>query len=219
MESTATIQRPGIRARRSLSGTESEENKRTRPHALRQVLHGVEHGLAVVGLLFIAYHIAFNLSVVISGSMSPTLQGSGPHAGDWVLTEKLSYRFRRPRRWEVIAFHNDEGMQIIKRIVGLPGEEVGIRDGWVLINDSPLPRPPSLRSQEYYAYGHLRAGGTLRTGNGYFVLGDNSEHSLDSRDEGPVGRDDIIGRAWFILWPPTRFGFVDESDTPSAAGH
>jgi len=176
---------------------------------LGRVGRHVERLLAIIGALFIAYHLTLHVSVISSGSMSPTLQGDGPDNGDWVLMETVSYRLRRPRRWEVVAFRDYEGRGLMKRAVGLPGESVSMKDGVVMIDGEAVKRPAGIESLKYYAFGNLMRGRKIPCGKGYYVLGDDSRDSNDSRFEGPVQPDRILGRAWLIVWPPDRIGFVN----------
>ena len=140
--------------------------------------------------------------------MSPTLKGDSFHNGDWILTEKLNYWLRAPRRWEVVTFRNKEGSQIMKRVIGLPGETVAIRDRRLQVDGETLIRPPTVPIVKYYAYGNLFRGKPAACGDGYYVLGDDSKDSQDSRFEGPLDPDHITGRAWLIVWPPERMGWV-----------
>ena len=177
--------------------------------ASRWALRKAEHVFAAIGLAFVVYSVGFDISVVTSGSMAPTLQGSSFEDGDVVLTEKLSYWFRNPGRWEVVTLRNSEGIQVMKRVAGLPGENISLAHGQVCINGSAKPRPPSLGHLNYYAFGDLHRGKRASCGVGYFVLGDDSKDSQDSRFEGPIDGKQIRGRAWLILWPPSRVGFVN----------
>src|SRR5258706_10106255 len=106
--------------------------------------------LALVGLLMVIYHVGFELSQIVSPSMAPTLRGDASMTGDWVLTERVSYWFRGPRRWEVIALMNKEGVLIMKRVVGLPGERVSLVDGEVRINGQVVKRPASIAGIKYH---------------------------------------------------------------------
>jgi len=154
-----------------------------------------------------------------SESMVPTL-----HEHDRVLVEKLSYRFREPRRGEVIVFHRPGQREpaggwslgrsareflaglglsqpagevdFIKRIIGLPGDTVEVRHGTVLINGRPLREP--------YAQPETRdSPRVVVPPDRYFMMGDNRMNSLDSRfGLGFVPREDIIGHAFVVLWPP-----------------
>jgi signal peptidase I len=177
---------------------------------LRQWLRIIERGFAVCGVLLIIYLTGFHTTRMISPSMSPTLKGDGKAGSDWVLSERITHWFRAPRRWELIAFRNAEGVQVMKRVVGLPGEHVKLKkDGTFLIDNVAVARPASLASIEYLPWGTLTQRDGGEAGDGYFVLGDDSKDSQDSRWEKSVDADDINGRPWLIIWPLSRFGFVN----------
>lgn len=135
---------------------------------------------------------------------------------EFVLTDKLTYRFREPQRGEVVIFKAPpsepcaiDECEYIKRVIGLPGEIIEIREGKVFINGKRLEEnylSPKTITQEG---GFLREGKRYRIPEGSFALfGDNREHSRDSREFGFVGRERIIGRAIFVYWPPNRFGII-----------
>lgn len=168
----------------------------------------VEHALAVVGGGFILYHLFFDLSVMTSPSMAPTLQGSSLTNGDWILSERLTLLFRDLQRWEIVTFENEEGLRIMKRVVGLPHESVSLEQNRIHINGEPQPRPAHLRAVRYYPFGNLSTRRSVACGEGYYVLGDNSRDSQDSRFEGPVAPKQIRGRACCILWPPSRITWL-----------
>jgi signal peptidase I len=140
--------------------------------------------------------------------MAPTLQGIGAFGGDWVLTEKVTYWFRNPRRWEIVRFLQRDGYTVMKRVAGLPDETVGINDFHVQIDGRELPFPDQLSFIKYYDYGNIGRDRTVKCDGGYFVLGDDSVDSLDSRYEGVLPSNRVQGRVWMILWPPKRIGFV-----------
>ena len=176
----------------------------------RRAFRLVERTFAIVGLLCVIYLGCFNLSVISSGSMAPTLRGDSLYHGDTVLTERVSFWFRNPHRWEVVLFHDEFGVQVMKRVVGLPGETVALKDvNTMLINGRPVPFPQSLQGQKYYSFGFLANGAAAGCDDGYFVLGDDSRDSQDSRFTGPLKRDRIKGRAWLRVWPPSRMGFIN----------
>jgi signal peptidase I len=181
---------------------------RGRPSRGRRLLRGVEHFLAVIGICFVIYHLCFEVGVMTSGSMAPTLSGNSYEEGDRLLIEKLSGRFREPSRWEVYFFYNDDGIAVAKRIVGLPGERVSIRDNQICINGRPIQPPKELSRLKYYPYGNLGSGREVNCERGYFVLGDDSVDSYDSRFVGPVLRERFRGRVWCILLPAAHAGFV-----------
>ena len=177
--------------------------------ALRWLARTIRNALAVFGLLCVVYYLCFNLSVVVSGSMAPTLQGDGGNGSDWILCERVSYWFRDPRRWEVAEFVTSDHLVVAKRVVGLPGEEIAIRDNRAVVGDVPLPVPTSLQFLHYYPCGILGGGHASKCGGGYFLLGDDSRDSWDSRFDGPADRSVIRGRVWLVVWPLSRFGLVD----------
>lgn len=96
----------------------------------------------------------------------------------------------------------------MKRVVGLPGESISIQDNWVQINGRPLERPSGLDFLNYYATGNLHQGKQVECDGGYFVLGDDSLDSYDSRYTDLLNPDSIEGRAWMIIWPPSRIRFL-----------
>lgn len=168
-----------------------------------------ENCLALVGLLALFYFVCFDISVMTSPSMSPTLQGTSWRNGDWILTEKVTYRFRRPARWEIVRIRRDEGPMIMKRVVGLPGETIRIDEKRnVLIDGLPMEPPAGFVCPKYIPKGNVGEGKTAECGRGYFVLGDDTKDSEDSRFSGPVPPEKIVGRVWLILAPRSRIGFV-----------
>lgn len=174
----------------------------------RRLFRWAERCFAIIGLFMVIYLLMFDLSRMVSPSMSPTLKGTSAINGDLILTEKVSYWFRRPRRWEVITYTNNDGMQIMKRVVGLPGETVRVADGGkLLIDDEPHNMPTSVDAK-YLPYGNLTDGASVACGDGYYVLGDFTRDSDDSRFNGPVDPQQIKGRAWLIVGPSSRFGWV-----------
>jgi signal peptidase I len=151
-----------------------------------------------------------------SPSMEPTLHCAKPVSGclsrvaDRVIANRLVYRFHEPRRGDIVVFKASArvkavcsaGGTYIKRIVGLPSEKLTIRNGFVLINGASLVEP---YLQEGYR-GRESGDWARIADDSYFVLGDNRTMSCDSRSWGLVRRDDIIGRADVIYWPPNRAG-------------
>jgi signal peptidase I len=181
-----------------------------RPSRVRRVFRFARNCLAVIGALFVVYHSCFELSEMLSPSMSPTLRGAEKGTdNDWILTERISYWFRNPRRFEVVRFRNNDGIDVMKRVGGLPGEHVSSRDNWLLIGGQPIARPAELAFLKYYPYGRFFKGdGSTNGPDAYFVLGDDSMDSQDSRYDGAVERSRLRGRAWLRVWPPVRIGFI-----------
>jgi signal peptidase I len=165
---------------------------------------------AAVGILFTLYHLGFQYSCVTSNSMAPTLQGTSFENGDWVLTERLSYWMREPRRWEVLTIRRNDGLQVMKRVIALPGERLQVLRGGRIIIDGREVKPPSaIQDIQYLAAGNLFGGQSYDCCDGYYVLGDDTMDSDDSRFHGSISEAEIVGRAWLILAPGDRRGFVN----------
>lgn len=174
----------------------------------RRAARWIERVLATFGALVILCWLTLDVSVVASPSMEPTLQGTNVDNGDRVVTEKVSGWFRQPRRWEVITFVTSTGEQRMKRVAGLPGEHVQMIVRGQLLIDGKQVTPPPVVDSRYLRYGNLFDGKPVPCGDGYYVLGDYVKDSDDSRFNGPVRADRVMGRAWLIVWPWRRFGFV-----------
>jgi len=142
---------------------------------------------------------------VFGESMEPNLEN-----GDNLIVDKISYRFRDPKRYDIIVFpyNRQEKIYYIKRIIGLPGETIQIINGYVYINGELL-------EGETYGREVMNdpgiAGEAIVLGNDeYFVLGDNRNYSRDSRSTsvGVLHRDDLIGRAWVRIYPFNKIGAI-----------
>lgn len=151
--------------------------------------------IVVVVVLPIRFYIAQPF-IVNGASMDPTL-----HNGDYLIIDEISYQFQEPARGEVIVFRypGDPSKFYIKRILGLPGESIEIRNNKVVIisdqdNQKVINEP--------YIQGITAPDGLWRLlDNEYFVVGDNRMYSSDSRMWGPLKENFIIGRALLRLWP------------------
>jgi len=145
-----------------------------------------------------------------SRSMLPTM-----HVDDRLLIEKVSQRFRAPRRGEIVVFGapaaaKDIDNALIKRVIGLPGETVSIHDGRVWINDRPLKEPylkepPRYPEPDWAALGMPH--GVVPAGH-LFMMGDNRNNSQDSHVFGPVPVRNVIGHPVLRFWPPARIAWV-----------
>ncbi len=184
-------------------------NNRT-PRIIRKIYRFVRGVFALIGVLFVISYLCFDISEITSNSMAPTLQGSYKTQRDVILTEKVSYWFRQPRRWEIVRYptYDELGFVVMKRIAALKGEKISIKDHWVHINGQPIERPSHLKHLKYYAVGSLHRGKEVHCKDGYFVFGDANIDSYDSRFTGTIKESNIIGRAWLKIWPPSRIGFV-----------
>ena len=172
----------------------------------KNILGTIAYIAGVCIFVFLILHFVGQRTVVNGNSMDTTLAN-----GQNLVMDKLSYRFHDPKRYDIIIFPGpeEEGMHpyYIKRIIGMPGETIQIIDGEVYIDGQIL-------GEEYGAEVMQDAGiaevpVTLGEDE-YFVLGDNRNHSMDSRDSrvGILKREDLVGRAWVRIWPFSEFGVI-----------
>jgi signal peptidase I len=133
-------------------------------------------------------------------SMEPNL-----HSEQRLVVEKLSYRFHGPQRFDIVVLKMpSQGEELlIKRVIGLPGETVEIRDGQVYVDDNLLAEPFTDQSTRPGRNGQVTVPPLH-----IYVMGDNRDRSNDSRSFGPVPIDNVVGRAWLSYWPLEQIGFV-----------
>lgn len=157
-------------------------------------------------LLFLAID-AVSARIRVDGlSMVPTLKD-----GEFVLVNKLAYKFGQPGQGDVIVFHfpRDPEQDYIKRIIGLPGDLVRIEQGQVFVNGVALDEPYIADAPDYQSEWNVPEG-TL------FVLGDNRNNSSDSHSWGPVPIEQVVGKALFVYWPPDEWGVIQRPLVASA---
>ena len=151
-----------------------------------------------------------------TSSMEPTLHCAAPGVGcqagssDRVLANRFIYRFRDPSRGDIVVFETPErtirrcgaGGTFVKRLVGLPGERISMSQGVLYVDGEPVDEP--------YVKGNRSGSFPERTlgADEYFMMGDNRGQSCDSREWGPVTRDDLIGPVFAVYWPLTRLGLT-----------
>jgi signal peptidase I len=133
---------------------------------------------------------------------------------EYLIIDELSYRLREPMRGEIVVFRypRDPSQFFIKRVIGLPGETVEIEDGKITVYNGEHPNGIELDEEDYL---DGRTDGKEKVTlalNEYFVMGDNRDQSLDSRDFGPIYEDDIVGRVWVRGLPLSRVGTFDVPD-------
>lgn len=165
--------------------------------ALREVAETIIPAVAIALLINIFLAQA---TQVLGQSMEPNL-----HSSQRVVIEKVTYRFfHGPRRGDIVVIRlEDQEDLLIKRVMGLPGETIEVRDGEVYIEGEQFDEPWTVRPGR----GHHRPQ-TVPPLH-VFVMGDNRGASNDSRNFGPVPIEQVMGRAWLSYWPPEYVGFVE----------
>lgn len=170
------------------------------------VLDALQPVVMAFAVFMMVYLFLFQPHKVDGNSMYPNF-----HNQDYILTDKLSYRNHDPQRGDVIVFHAPPpaSSDYIKRVIGLPGETVEVKDGYVYINGEKLPEiylPLDFNTVEK---SFLRESVPYRIPTGYYmVFGDNRNFSSDSREFGPISKRSIVGKAWVRYWPPSRMGII-----------
>jgi signal peptidase I len=198
-------------------GEEEPEDRKSETVAFLKELPFLVIGALIVAVLVKSFLI--QVFWIPSGSMEDTLQ-----IGDRVIVNKLAYRIGDPSRGDVVVFEPETFQQesvlrkvsrnllesiglrtpqsdLIKRVIGLPGETIEIRSNSVYVDGNPIDEP-------YLPAGLVMADqGPWQVPEGhYFVMGDNRNSSNDSRVFGAIERGRIVGRAFAIVWPPSRWG-------------
>lgn len=190
---------------------------------MTKTLLEVAKALTLAAAFFLVVQALLQNYQVLGESMEPNL-----HSGQHVIVNKAAYMsvdmdrlskfipfyeveegsemslFGEPQRGDVVVIVSPQpsGKRLVKRVVGLPGDTLEIEDGALKINGRAVSEP--------YVFGVPRDRQTLRIPpDHYFVLGDNRPHSNDSNNFGPVHRNNIVGKAWLVYWPPEEFGTVD----------
>jgi signal peptidase I len=173
-------------------------------------------GLKTIGLSAILAvgirHFVAEARFIPSESMLPTLK-----VDDRLIIDKMSYNFNQPQRGDIVVFNPTDALKeqkfndaFIKRVIGLPGDRVKVKEGKVLVNDQPIPES-YIKEIPQYEFESVTV-----PANSYFVLGDNRNNSYDSHYWGFVPKDRIIGRAVVRFWPFDRLGSI-QPDPPYPA--
>ena len=154
-------------------------------------------------IIFFAARASIQTYEVLMTSMEPNF-----YEGDRVVVNKAVYWFGGPERGDVIIFEEPNGSEedFIKRVIGLPGDTVEVKNKAVYVNGAKLNEPYVMAPPDYTMMKKVVPE------EGYFVLGDNRNHSNDSHNGWLVERDKIRGKAWLITWPPDNWGVVPDND-------
>jgi signal peptidase I len=175
------------------------------------VLTEIAEVVVLALLLYVVINFAIQTVHVIGLSMYPTVDNE-----DYLVATKIDYRFHPPQRGDVIIMRDpfDSSRDFIKRVVGVPGDHLLIRDGHVYINGHLLDEPyvdnePWTTNANWPASPSTDPTGRLLGSDDFFVMGDNRNHSSDSRLFGFVHRSQIEARAWIRVLPVTKLGPID----------
>jgi signal peptidase I len=171
----------------------------------------IETVVIALSIFLIVYLLFMQPHQVNGQSMVPNFQ-----SGEYVLTDKVSYRLRDPERGEVVVFHAPEaancpegtGCDFIKRVLAVPGETIALENNHYIINGQVVAE--SYIPTDYETLpGKFIKDRTVTLGpDEYFVSGDNRPFSSDSRAWGPISKSDIVGRAFFRYWPFTAISVI-----------
>jgi len=172
------------------------------PSRLRLIVSWI---VDVIVVISIAWFVVFSMGtqITVTGqSMEPVLSQD-----EVVLMNRVSYHLKKPQRFDIVVFEKEEGKYNIKRIVGLPGETVQIRDGFLYINEERLEAEEYLQKADLAG---LAENPVVLEKNEYFLLGDNRDSSEDSRfvNVGNVKKEQIKGKVWLRIRPLRRFGRI-----------
>lgn len=176
--------------------------------------------VVVAASIFLVVYLFFMQPHQVNGqSMEPTLINK-----EYVLTDKVSYQTGSPRRGDVVVFHAPEsagcttgtGCDFIKRVIGLPGDTILLKDDVIFVNGEELPEPYLPEDFITPAGAFTRNQREVLLGeNEYFVVGDNREYSSDSRAWGPIPFQNIVGRAFMRYLPIEKAGIIPRVQYPS----
>ena len=161
--------------------------------------------LALAAILFLGIN-AVSARVRVDGfSMLPTLED-----GEFVLVSKLNYKFGDAERGDIIVFHYpmDPEQELIKRVIGLPGDTVSVQSGVVSVNGLALNEP-------YIAATPAYSGEWIVPEENLFVLGDNRNDSSDSHSWGYLPFEQVVGKAVVIYWPPSFWKVIEHTEIPA----
>lgn len=180
-----------------------------RRSGLSSLLIDVLEALILAVILYVGINAVSVRTRVDGLSMEPSL-----HDGAYVLVNKLSYRFEQPAYGDVIVFYypRDPEQEYIKRVIGLPGDQVDVVEGKVYVNDRLLEEPYVAATPEYL-------GSWVVPTDALFVFGDNRNNSSDSHSWGNLPISYVIGKAILVYWPPGDWGWVEHvKDSTELAG-
>lgn len=171
----------------------------------------IETVVIALSIFLVVYLFLLQPHQVKGQSMVPNFQDK-----EYLLTDKVSYKLGKPHRGDIVVFHAPPaancvvgtGCDFIKRVLGLPGDTIEVKDNAIWVNNNKLDEPYIPSSFEILP-GNFTKGKAVRLGaDEYFVSGDNRPYSSDSRAWGPITSKEIVGRVFFRYWPPSAVGWI-----------
>jgi len=177
--------------------TVGDQDTKDRWQGVKSALREIVETVLLTLLIFFAIRALIQNFRIEGTSMEPNL-----HDGQYLIINKFAYYLHPPERGDVVVFHypRNPRRDFIKRVIGLPGETVEIREKHLYIDGEELDESYALYTGNY-SWAAQRLGE-----DEYFVLGDNRNSSSDSHNWGPLARGAIIGKAWISYWPPKCWG-------------
>ncbi len=151
--------------------------------------------IVIIIILFLMIYVV-SVTQVVGNSMNSTLEN-----GDVLILNKFKYRFTDIKRGDIISLEYADTKYLIKRVIGLPGDKVSIRDNTLYINGELYVENYLDEGLEYDDFDLSSLGYDTIPEDMYLVLGDNREDSLDSREIGLISKDEVIGKVSFRIWP------------------
>lgn len=178
-------------------------------HKIYTVLIDLVETLVIAGAVFVViYAFLFRPFQVNGKSMYPTYD-----TGEYVLTNLITLRLSSLKRGDVIVFKAPPNQEkdYIKRVIGIPGDSIMIKNEGVYVNDQKLEEPYLASDVRTYGGSFLADGQKITVpADNYFVMGDNRTQSSDSREWGYVPKEKLIGKSMVVYWPPQRFRIIKD---------
>ena len=169
--------------------------------------------IVFIGSLFIVVYLFIMQPNQVKGaSMEPSF-----YTGEYILTSKITYKFRVPHRGDVVVFASPKNPDIdyIKRIIGLPGDQILVKDKEIYVNGTQLDEAYIEDKTNVWEGGFIKNGVPIVVPIDYFfVMGDNRPRSSDSREFGPVPYESIIGEVFYRYFPASKMGTVKNPFPP-----
>lgn len=175
-------------------------------HGLEFVMDIIETIVFVGSLFIVLYLFILQPSIVRGPSMEPTF-----YTNDYIFVSKITYRFRPMQRGDVVVVNSprNQDIELIKRVVGLPGDKLLFREGDVYLNGTLLDEPYLNADTPVWQGGYAKEDtAVIVPEDSVFIMGDNRPSSSDSREFGPVPLSNIVGQVFFRYYPPRKIGGI-----------